>query len=267
MVVVVRLVVIERDTPGCARPLTVTMLPRVTVPETTTVASTVGVGDLTPRLDLFVPRGVDVAITATGAGLPTVVGAPAGLMGAVATTLGTAAVAVAMAVALGATVLVAVGVLVSVFVGAVVAVVVAVGVGAVVLVAAGSMVAVLMGAGGYGRVAVATGTVVLVGEGMAVATLAAVGVGADVLALVAVGMAVAWQGNPHVTAGAVLDGVGVAPAPGIIDGTVGVADGTGVALDGGVAVGAGPALFQSVARLARFGEPHPVASSQFGPAG
>lgn len=270
VVVVVRLVVIERDAPGRALPLTVTTLSRVTVPETLTVAaSTVGVTDLTPPLDLFTRCGAGVPIVATGAGPPVIVG----LMDAVATALGAAATVTAVLVALGTGELVAVGVAdgVAVPVGVAdgVAVAVAVGAGTVVLVGAGGAMTVLMGVGEYGGVAVGAGTAVLVGIGVVVATPATVGAGVAKPVLVAVGMAVPWQGSPHVIAGAVLDGDGmvVAPAPGVRDGTVNVAEGTGVALGGGVTVGAGATLFQSVARLARFGEPQPVASSQFGPAG
>ena len=89
----------------------------------------------------------------------------------------------------------------------------------------------------------------------------------------AVGVTVSWHGKPHVTDAGVALGVAADPGVALVGAEVrpgiGVADGdAGLVADGPkVAVGVAPDTAQSAARLARLGEPQPVASSQPVPAG
>lgn len=114
---------------------------------------------------------------------------------------------------------------------------------------------------------VGAGAGVFVGAGVAVSIGVAVLVGLGVAVLVSGGTGVAVAGLT-MTMGAVvrvLVGLGALVAVFVAVGTAAVALGGTVAV--AVEVGAPPAPVQSAARLARLGEPHPVASSHPVPAG
>ena len=230
VLVVVRLALIATVVAGRVRPLTVTTLFRVTPPVgTRTSTATTGVAVRVTTLDRR------VVCTARGVGVAVIralvdMNVAAGVATA---TRPARAVTVDVVNAVGMDN----GVAVRVFGGAGVAV----SIGVAVLVGLGMAVLVFVETGG--SVAVSDGT------GVAVAGLTMT-MGAVVRVLVALGALVAVFVAVGTAAVALVPGVA-------LGGTVAVA----------VEVGAPPAPVQSAARLARLGEPHPVASSHPVPAG
>jgi len=237
VLVVVRLALIATVVAGRVRPLTVTTLFSVTPPVgTRTSAATTGVAVRVTTLDrraVCTACGVGVAVIRALVDMNVVAGVATATRPARAV-----AVDVVNAVGMdnGVAVLVFGGAGAGVFVGAGVAV----SIGVAVLVGLGMAVLVFVETGG--SVAVSDGT------GVAVAGLTMT-MGAVVRVLVGLGALVD-----------VFVAVGTAAV-----GTAGVALGGTVAV--AVEVGAPPAPVQSAARLARLGEPHPVASSHPVPAG
>jgi len=224
VLVVVRLALIATVVAGRVRPLTVTTLFSVTPPVgTRTSAATTGVAVRFTTLDR---RAV---CTARGVGV------------AVIRALVDMNVAAGVATATRPARAVAVEVVNAVGMDNGVAVLVFVGAGAGVFVGAG--------------VAVSIGVAVLVGLGVAVL----VGLGVAVLVSGGTGVAVAGLTMTMGAVVRVLVGLGALVAVFVAVGTAAVALGGTVAV--AVEVGAPPEPVQSVARLARLGEPHPVASS------
>jgi hypothetical protein len=232
VLVVVRLALIATVVAGRVRPLTVTTLFSVTPPVgTRTSATTTGVAVRFTTLDRWAvctARGVDVAVIRALVDMN---------------------VAAVVTVARGPTRAVTVEVVNAVGMDNGVAVLVFVGAGAGVFVGAG--------------VAVSIGVAVLVGLGVAV--LVFVDTGGSVAVSGGTGVAVAGLTMTMGAVVRVLVGLGALVAVFVAVGTAIVALGGTVAV--AVEVGAPPAPVQSVARLARLGEPHPVASSHPVPAG